>query len=101
MSAITINLPDALVERLKDCDDLDQFVTYALWDKIESEDQEELPDEAFDNELNVLTDEELAELKRRLEEIDRGETCSLDELRVFLKENREQTTVRLAERQVA
>jgi predicted transcriptional regulator len=81
MTAITLNLPDAIVKKLNAMPDRDEYAT-----EIFAYNLAEVPDEAFDKEL---TDDELGILRERLDEAARGEVCSLDEARAYLKEQRE------------
>jgi hypothetical protein len=82
MSTITLNLPDSLVKKLQERDDLDAFATDLL---VHGLIVSEISEDFFDKEL---TEVDLSQLRNSLDEIKRGEVCSLDEARDYLKESR-------------
>jgi predicted transcriptional regulator len=76
MTAITLNLPDAIAEKLKKRDDRDEFATNVFTDTLEDDNR-------------VLTNAEIDILQERLAQADRGEVYSLEEFSAMMKANKE------------
>jgi predicted transcriptional regulator len=76
MTAITLNLPDAIAEKLKKRDDRDEFATNVFTDTLEDDDR-------------VLTSAEIDVLQERLAQAERGEVYSLEEFSAMMKANKE------------
>jgi hypothetical protein len=79
MSTITLNLPDALVNELRERDvrDIDQFAVEAFWQKLDEDNDEE------------LTPETIARMREGIAQADRGEGIRAEDLFAKLKAERE------------
>jgi hypothetical protein len=79
MSTITLNLPDALVNELRERDvrDLDQFAIEAFWQKLDEDNDDE------------LTPETIARMREGIAQADRGEGIPAEDLFARLKAERE------------
>jgi hypothetical protein len=91
MSTLTLTLPDDVYRFLMGRPDRDILVSDFMRDVIAQEkDAQDFPE--------YPTAEDLVALQEGILAADRGEVISLDELKVFLKENKEQKIRQLAER---
>jgi hypothetical protein len=75
MSTITLNLPDALINELRERDvrDIDQFAIEAFWQKLDEE----------------LTPETISRMREGIAQLDRGEGIPAEDLFARLKAERE------------
>jgi predicted transcriptional regulator len=91
MSTITLNLPDALVAKLKERDDLDQFATIMF--------TRELKEERLSGSWSWsdVSAEDQDAIEEGLQEIRNGEEgLTIDQVKSLLKANREQRKATVA-----